>query len=161
MANRGGFLGYLFRYPVGPRQNSRAKTHSVAFVCYPAAAPLTELPGESQVKILSISLDPELLQLRRAALEAAGHDIVNVDSEKEALKAVQAPETFDAVLLCHRFPDAVARQTVRLLRQSHPETRVIYISHLYGEWPEVEADRYIVGADGAEALVRVLQAVHA
>ena len=113
------------------------------------------------MKILSISLDPELLQLRRAALEAAGHDIVNVDSEKEALQAVQAPESFDAVLLCHRFPDAIARQTVRLLRQSHPDTRVIYIAHLYGEWPEVEADRYIVGADGAEALVRVLRAVHA
>ena len=89
-------------------------------------------PGESHMKILSISLDPELLQLRRAALEAAGHEIVNVDSEKEALQTVQAPDSFDAVLLCHRFPDAVARQTVRLLRQSHPDTRVIYITHLYG-----------------------------
>jgi DNA-binding response OmpR family regulator len=113
------------------------------------------------MKILSISLDPELLQLRRAALEAAGHEIISVDSEKETLQTVQSPETFDAVLLCHRFPDASARQTVRLLRQSHPDTRIIYITHLYGEWPEVEADRYIVGADGAEALVRVLLEVHA
>jgi CheY-like chemotaxis protein len=118
-------------------------------------------PGIPAMKILSISLDPELLQLRRAALEAAGHEIVNVDSEKEALKSVQSLESFDAVLICHRFPDAIARQTVRLLRQSHPDTRIIYIAHLYGEWPEVEADRYIVGADGAEALVRVLQEVHA
>jgi DNA-binding response OmpR family regulator len=117
-------------------------------------------PG-NPMKILSISLDLELLQLRRAALEAAGHEVVIVDSEKEALQTVQAPESFGAVLLCHRFPDAIARQTVRLVRQSHPDTRVIYISHLYGEWPEVEADRYIVGADGPEALVRVLQEVHA
>jgi DNA-binding response OmpR family regulator len=123
--------------------------------------PLADLSGESQMKILSISLDLELLQLRRAALEAAGHEVVIVDSEKEALQTVQAPESFGAVLLCHRFPDAIARQTVRLVRQSHPDTRVIYISHLYGEWPEVEADRYIVGADGPEALVRVLQEVHA
>ena len=113
------------------------------------------------MKILSISLDPELLQLRRAALEAAGHEVINVDSEKEALQTVQLPESFDAVLVCHRFPDAIARQTVRLLRQTHPDTRVIYSTHLSGEWPEVEADRYIVGADGADALVRVLQEVHA
>jgi len=118
-------------------------------------------PGTPVMKILSISLDPELLQLRRAALERAGHKVMNLDSEKEALQTVQSPESFDAVLICHRFPDALARQTVRLLRQSHPDTCVIYISHLYGEWPEVEADRYVVGADGAEALVRVLQEVHA
>jgi len=33
---------------------------------------------------------------------------------------------------------------------------VIYIAHIYGEWPEVEADRYVVGADGPEALLRVI-----
>ena len=113
------------------------------------------------MKVLSVSLDPELLQLRRAALESAGHEVVIAGSEKEALQTAQSSESYDAVLLCHRFPDAAARQTVRLLRQTHPDTRIIYIAHLYGEWPEVEADRYIVGADGAEALVRVLQEVHA
>ncbi len=33
---------------------------------------------------------------------------------------------------------------------------MVYIVHLYGEWPEVEADRYVVGADGPDALLRVL-----
>jgi DNA-binding response OmpR family regulator len=113
------------------------------------------------MKILSISLDRELLQLRRAVLEAAEHDVASIDSEKEALQLVQSPEVFDVVLICHRFPDAAARQTVRLVRQIHPETRIVYIAHRYGEWPEVEADRYIVGADGGEALFRVLQEVHA
>jgi ABC-type sulfate transport system substrate-binding protein len=46
-----------------------------------------------------------------------------------------------------------------LLRQNHPDTRIIYIAHVYGEWPEVEADRYVVGADGPDALVRVLEEV--
>lgn len=111
------------------------------------------------MKILSISTDPELSQFRRAVLQAAGHQIEVLTSEKEAVQAAFGPEQYDAVLLCHRFPSATARQIVRLLRQSHPDTRIVYIVHLYGEWPEVEADRYVVGADGPDALVRVLEEV--
>ena len=113
------------------------------------------------MKILSISVDHELSQMRKAILQMEGHDVVVLTSEKEALKAAQSPDHYDVVLLCHRFPTGAARQTVRLLRQIHPDTRIIYIVHVYGEWPEVEADRYVVGADGPEALLRVLQEVHA
>ena len=111
------------------------------------------------MKILSLSTDPELSQLRRAALEAAGHQVDILTSEKDALLAATAPDRYDAVLLCHRLPSATARQVVRLLRQTHSGTHIIYIGHVYGEWPEVEADRYVVGADGPEVLVRVLEEV--
>src|SRR5260370_6063861 len=111
------------------------------------------------MKILSLSTDPELSQLRRAALEAAGHQVVILTSEKEALQAAAGPDPYDVVLLCHRLPSATARQTVRLLRQTHPGTHIIYIAHVYGEWPEVEADRYVVGAEGPESLARVLEEV--
>jgi DNA-binding response OmpR family regulator len=113
------------------------------------------------MKILSISVDQELSRLRKAVLEAEGNDVLVLTSEKEALKATQSPDHYDVVLLCHRFPAGAARQIVRLLRQIHPDTRIVYVVHVYGEWPEVEADRYVVGADGPEALLRVLQEVHA
>ena len=111
------------------------------------------------MKILSVSLDLELSQLRKTVLAAAGHDVSIVTSEKEALKLAQSPDSYDMVLLCHHFPAATARQAVRLLRQLHADTRIIFVVHVYGEWPEVEADRYIVGADGAEALLRVVREV--
>ncbi len=111
------------------------------------------------MKILSLSTDPELSQLRRAVLQTAGHQVEAITSEKEALQAAGGTEHYDVVLICHRFPSASARQFVRLLRQGQPDTRIVYIVHVYGEWPEVEADRYIVGADGPAALVRVLEEV--
>ena len=127
---------------------------------YPAHAPLRTTNQVSvTMKILSLSTDQELSQLRKTVLEAAGHEVIALTSDKEAVKAASAPEHFDVVLVCHRFPSATARQIVRLLRQSHPDTRIIYIVHVYGEWPEVEADRYIVGADGPDAMIRVLEEV--
>ncbi len=111
------------------------------------------------MKILSLSLDLELSHLRNAVLAAAGHDVTTLASEKEALQAAQSADSYEVVLICHHFPAAVARQVVPLLRQHHPDSSVIYIVHMYGEWPEVEADRYAVGADGPDALLRVVSEV--
>ena len=111
------------------------------------------------MRILSLTIDQELSQLRKTILEAAGHEVVALTSEKEAVQSASSPGDYDVVLLCHRFPAATARQTVRLLRHHQPATRIIYIVHVYGEWPEVEADRYVVGADGPDALLRVLEEI--
>ena len=108
------------------------------------------------MKILSLSTDPELSLFRKRILETAGHEVLALSTEKEALEKVAEPEHFDVVLICHRLPDASARKVIRLLREGRRETKVIYIVHIYGEWPEVEADRYVVGADGPDALLRVI-----
>jgi len=113
------------------------------------------------MKILSLSTDEELNRLRQFALHYAGHSVATVNSEKEALAAAGGGEDYDVVLLCHKLPAATARQVVRLLRQKASPAKLIYIAHVYGEWPEVEADRYIVGTDGPEALNRVVEEVAA
>jgi DNA-binding response OmpR family regulator len=111
------------------------------------------------MKILALSSDEELNRLRRSALVTAGHTVDIVNTEKEAIAAAEGTEVYDVVLLCHKLPASAGRQIVRLLRQKSSPTKLIYISHIYGEWPEVEADRYVVGADGPEALTRVLEEV--
>ncbi|MGB8770556.1 MAG: hypothetical protein WCC92_13125 [Candidatus Korobacteraceae bacterium] len=108
------------------------------------------------MKILILTTDPELALLRQHALESAGHEVVVTITEKEALAAPDKPGRVDVALVCHRLPDATARKVIRLFHERHPEGKVVYIVHLYGEWPEVEADRYVVGADGPEALLRVI-----
>jgi len=109
------------------------------------------------MKLLSLSTDPELSLLRKRLLETAGHEVLALSTEKEALEEVAGTTKFDVVLICHRLPDATARKAIRLLRDNHPEAKVVYMVHLYGEWPEVEADRYVVGADGPDALLRVIR----
>ncbi len=111
------------------------------------------------MKILSLSTDEELNRHRQFALHYAGHSAAMINSEKEAIAAAGAREEYDVVLLCHKLPAATARQVVRLLRQNASPAKIVYIAHVYGEWPEVEADRYIVGADGPEALNRVVDEV--
>ncbi len=113
------------------------------------------------MRILALSTDEELSRLRKFALTAAGHNVTPLSTEKEALAACKGDAPYDVVLLCHKLTSAAARVMVRLLRENKPQARIIYIVHLYGEWPEVEADRYVVGSDGPEALVRVLEEVKA
>ena len=112
------------------------------------------------MKILSVSLDAELAALRHAILAADGHEVSTVTAETEAVKAAESSMHYEVVLVCHRFPSAASRRVIRLLREHHPSTRIVHIVHVYGEWPEIEADRYIVGADGPAALLQVLREVH-
>ena len=111
------------------------------------------------MKILILTTDQELALLRQRALEVAGHEVAALITEKDALKAPDNPDRVDVVLVCHRLPDATARKVIRFFHERHPESKVVYIVHLYGEWPEVEADRYVVGSDGPDALLRVIREV--
>lgn len=113
------------------------------------------------MKILSITTDPELSEFRKYALQASGHEVVSLTSEKDALRMVGGTADFEIVLICHHVLASVARQMIRLLREKHPSAKIIYIVRLYGEWPEVEADRYVAGADGPAALLRVIKEVGA
>jgi CheY-like chemotaxis protein len=108
------------------------------------------------MKILALSTDPELVLLRKRILEISGHEVTGLSTEKEAMLAAEEDGRFDVVVLCHRLSDATARKLIRLFRERQPETKLVYVVHIYGEWPEVEADRYVVGADGPDALVRVV-----
>ena len=111
------------------------------------------------MKILILTTDQELALLRQRILESAGHDVQSLSTEKEALEAVEKEVPFDIALVCHRLPDATARKILRMFREAKRPGKVVYISHIYGVWPEVEADRYIVGADGPDSLLKIVAEV--
>jgi DNA-binding response OmpR family regulator len=111
------------------------------------------------MQILILTTDEELALLRQRVLEFAGHQVVAVIGEREIVEAAESQLPFDVALLCHRGPDALARKIIRIFRDSNRDGKIIYITHIYGEWPEVEADRYVVGADGPDALLRLVSEV--
>ncbi len=45
---------------------------------------------------------------------------------------------------------------MRIFRNSNPHGKFLVMVRVYGEVPELEGDRYVVGADGPDALVSVL-----
>jgi len=108
------------------------------------------------MNILILTIDQELALLRQQVLESAGHSVLAVSSEREAVEAAEKQVPFDVAFLCHRLPAGTARKIMRIFRDHKRPGKVVYISHIYGEWPEVEADRYIVGADGPDALLKVV-----
>ena len=108
------------------------------------------------MNILIFTMDKELALLRQHILRAAGHQVTIFLNEKDAVEAAEKQVPFDVALLCHRLPAATARKLMRIFRDDKRPGKVVYISHIYGEWPEVEADLYIVGADGPEALMKVM-----
>jgi CheY-like chemotaxis protein len=108
------------------------------------------------MKILILTTDQELALLRQRVLESAGHQVLAVAGEREAIEAAETQVPFDVALMCHRLPDATARKIIRIFRDGKRQGKVIYIAPIYGIWPEVEADRYVVGADGPDALLRIV-----
>jgi DNA-binding response OmpR family regulator len=108
------------------------------------------------MKILILTTDQELALLRQHVLQSAGHEVLALSTEQQALEAAEQQVPFDIALICHHLPTATARKIIRIFRDARREGKVIFIAHIYGEWPEVEADRYVVGADGPEALLRVI-----
>ena len=109
-----------------------------------------------KLRILSLSADQELTLLRKRVLESAGHEVVAPLSEKAALHAATEKNRFDVAIVCYRMWTGKSRQVMRIFRENNPDGKFLVVVRVYGEVPELEGDRYVVGADGPDALLGVL-----
>ena len=109
-----------------------------------------------KLRILSLSTDRELTLLRKRVLETDGHEVMAPASEKEALAAAAQENHFDVAIICYRMWPGTPRRIIRYFRKSNPRAKIIIMARMYGELPDLEGDRYVVGADGPDALLSVL-----
>jgi CheY-like chemotaxis protein len=109
-----------------------------------------------KLRILSLSADQELTLLRKRVLESAGHEVVAPLSDKEALEAASEKNRFDVAIVCYRMWTGKSRQVMRIFRKNNADGKFLVMVRVYGENPELEGDRYVVGADGPDALLGVV-----
>lgn len=109
-----------------------------------------------KLRILALSADQELTLLRKRVLESAGHEVVAPLSDKVALDAASGKNRFDIAIICYRMWVGKSRQIMRIFRKNNADGKILVMTRVYGEVPELEGDRYVVGADGPDALLTVL-----
>ncbi len=112
-------------------------------------------------RILALSADQELTLLRKHILQSAGHEVTAPLDDQEALEAASRKNAFDVALVCYRMWPARTRQLMRIFRENNPQGKFLVMVRVYGEVPEVEGDRFVVGADGPEALLKVVGEIQA
>lgn len=109
-----------------------------------------------KLRILSFSADQEMTLLRKRVLEIAGHEVVAPLSDKEALEAAAQKDRYDVAIVCYRMWNGTSRQLMRIFRENNARGKFLVMARMYGEVPELEGDRYAVGADGPDALLAVI-----
>ncbi len=114
-----------------------------------------------KLRILALSADQELALLRKRVLESAGYEVVAPLSGKEALDAASRQNGFDIAIVCYRMWTGTSRRIMRIFRKNNPEGKCLVMVRVYGEIPDLDGDRYVVGADGPDALLAVLNEIGA
>lgn len=109
------------------------------------------------LRILTLSAEPDLALLRKRVLEVAGHEVIAPLSDKEALQAASENNRFDVAIVCYRMWVGKSRQIMRTFREHNPNGKFVVMARMYGEVPELEGDRYVAASDGPDALLAVLQ----
>ena len=97
------------------------------------------------MKILILTTDQELALLRQRALEMPATRWSRPVTEKESMEAPDKQETWVVALICTSAARCHGEKSdTACSMNAIPRANSVYIVHLYGEWPEVEADRYVV-----------------
>ena len=109
-------------------------------------------------KLLLLSADPELSQLRGYALAHAGFAVSRAESRKEALRLLEQ-EKFDAVVISYSMSDENIAEMTELFRTHNPNAPVVTIAK--GRWQDlkIESDSTVAGEEGPEALIEAVETV--
>src|SRR5438270_13408233 len=102
--------------------------------------------------VISVGNDPQLLSLRHAVLESAGFKVLTAADLESAFKKI-ATGPCDVLLLCYSIRVADRQKIAAQFREHCPEGRIIAITNQPQIRPPIDADTFLYGLEGAEALI--------
>ena len=106
--------------------------------------------------VISVGDDPHLLSLRHAILEYAGYEVITAsDPNAASQKIASAP--CDVLLLCYSMKIRTRQRLAKEFRERCPDGRIIAITNQHQARPPVDADAFLYGLEGAEALLETVR----
>jgi hypothetical protein len=106
--------------------------------------------------VLSIGTIQDLLWLREAVLKDGGCKVFSVTDETNA-KARIYTHRCDVLLLCYSVHDGVRARITKLFREACPSGRIIAITDQHLQCPPQDADSFLYGVEGTEALIEAVR----
>jgi PleD family two-component response regulator len=108
-----------------------------------------------KIKVISVGILPELLALREAVLETAGFQVFTTSSEKHALLRIENSGCA-VLLLCYALDDETRERLIKKFREKCPTGRIVALANSPMSQPPAEADAFVYGVEGAEALIEAV-----
>jgi CheY-like chemotaxis protein len=109
--------------------------------------------------VLCVDDSPELLELRKRALESRGYCVKTAMSVHSTMKILEEPAAVDAILLEYKTEGMDAEAVAWHLKQQFPKLPIILIS-AYSEIPERAlwlVDEYVMRSELPEGLVTIIE----
>lgn len=107
------------------------------------------------MRVLCLSANLELAQLRRAVLALHGVEVDIARSKKEA-EALLEKEAYDAALLCHTISEKTAERLAALFRGKNPGRCLIFLARSPWQESPVKAEVTHCALDGPDLLIQTV-----
>lgn len=98
----------------------------------------------SGARMLIVGDDPDLVGIVTNVLSVRGYDVINADSGREALGILENDSEIAVVLLDRTLPDGCGIETLKTIKQRHPQVIAILVNGIAGG--DIAADTKRSGA---------------
>ena len=105
--------------------------------------------------VLSVGSFQDLLWTRSQILQAAGYRVISTSNPEEADARIADAEC-GVLLICYSIREEWRNHLIHDFREHCPQGRVVAITNVPFSRPPIEADEFIYGVEGPEALLDVI-----